>query len=38
MEGERIWEEILEKRVTSSLEVKLLLDKVALKLCYTKNN
>jgi len=36
MEGERIWEEILDKRINSSFEVKLLLDKVALKLCYDK--
>lgn len=36
MEGERMWEEILGKRIDSSLEVKAMLDKVALKLCYGK--
>ncbi len=37
MEGERMWEEILGKKISSSFEVKALLDKVALKLCYGKN-
>lgn len=36
MEGERMWEEIFEKKISSSLEVKNLLDKVAFKLCEIK--
>lgn len=36
MEGERIWEEILEEKIVSSFQVKSLLDKVALKICYNK--
>lgn len=36
MEGKTIWEEILNKKITSSFEVAYLLDKVALKLCGEK--
>ncbi len=36
MEGKRMWEEIFNKKITSSLEVANLLDKVALKLCTEK--
>ncbi|MCD6548814.1 MAG: DNA photolyase [Thermodesulfobacterium sp.] len=36
MEGERMWEEVLGKKITSSFQVKTLLDEVALNLCYDK--
>jgi len=36
MEGERMWEEVLGKKINSSFQVKALLDRVALNLCSGK--